>query len=609
MDESQLPLPPRATSDPTLPAPPRFGPAAAAAPTEPPAASFAVPAAPAVAPVASWVPNPEPRAAIPPHVATPDSASALAFPTPVGPPVVPASDPTAGWAAATREYPAAGTAVGAPSSDSANTLAFPAPQGPPAVSAPDPTASWDAATREYPAAAEWQQGPDGRWYPAAPMTPTQGLGQAAGPSYAGPNAYGASGYDAAYQGPAYQGAYAPAGQGAYADASTAYPNGPASYPTGIYPPQGPATPAAKKRSRPLVSVLLVMLVLALAGGGFLAAASWPTTRSTTVALPTVKASQPATVPTTQATPASPAATAGTASLTAPSKGVALITSTLTDGLGLGTGMVLTADGFVLTNYHVIAGSSKVSVTIADSGKTYTATVVGDDPTKDVALLKLDASGLDTVTIDQDSVKIGDAVIALGNASGGNKLVSAPGKVTGLNKPIEVSSDSPWGASESLAGLVQTNASAVPGDSGGPMFDSEGEVLGMTTAGSTAQHTTYAIPIASALSIVDQIKSGDESGTVQIGPSGYLGVNSNNQFAARSNGIVVAAVVTGGPAAKVGVKAGDVLTSFNGTQLTASTNVAALIRQTEPGQKVAIGWTDSNGKSRTATVTMGTSPLN
>ncbi|HBY24000.1 MAG TPA: serine protease, partial [Propionibacteriaceae bacterium] len=80
-----------------------------------------------------------------------------------------------------------------------------------------------------------------------------------------------------------------------------------------------------------------------------------------------KASQPATVPTTQATPASPATTAGTASLTAPSKGVALITSTLTDGLGLGTGMVLTADGFVLTNYHVIAGSSKVSVTIADSG--------------------------------------------------------------------------------------------------------------------------------------------------------------------------------------------------------------------------------------------------
>jgi S1-C subfamily serine protease len=295
---------------------------------------------------------------------------------------------------------------------------------------------------------------------------------------------------------------------------------------------------------------------------------------------------------------------------APSTGVVLIEATLSDGVAAGTGMILSSDGYVLTNYHVIAGSSAVQVTVADTGKTYTATVVGDDSTRDVALLKLSGvSGLATVTLDSDTVSVGDKIVALGNAGGKEELVAAAGTVKGLDQSLQVSSESPWGTTENLTGMIETNAGAVPGDSGGPMYDSEGEVIGMTTAGSTSEGTSYAVPIATAMSIVNQIKAGDESGSVRIGPAGYLGISTNNTSSSRSGGLVITSVTSGGPAAKAGIQAGDILVSFNGTKITATTNAADIIRETEPGQKVKVTWTSSEtGETRTATVTMGSSPL-
>lgn len=146
-------------------------------------------------------------------------------------------------------------------------------------------------------------------------------------------------------------------------------------------------------------------------------------------------------------------------------------------------MVLTPDGKVLTNYHVVAGTQALEVTIADSGAAYAATVLGFDQSKDVALLQLaDASGLATITVDTDEVSVGDPVAAVGNAGGNGKLVRAPGEVVRLNRSLTVNSDSPWGSQEDLSGVIETTAGAVPGHSGGPMFDAEGEVLGITTAG-------------------------------------------------------------------------------------------------------------------------------
>ncbi len=294
---------------------------------------------------------------------------------------------------------------------------------------------------------------------------------------------------------------------------------------------------------------------------------------------------------------------------APSTGVVLIAATVSDGTAAGTGMVLTSDGYILTNYHVIAGSSAIQITVADSQRTYAAEVVGDDASRDVALLKVKgASGLPTVSLDNDDVSIGDAVVALGNANGQRTLVSAAGDVTAMDVSLTVNSDSPWGTTEKLSGMIQTSAAAVPGDSGGPMYDGEGEVLGMTTAGSTDDSVSYAVPIKTATAIVKQIKAGNESGSVRIGPAGYLGVTSDSE-STQADGMIISTVDADGPAAAVGIAAGDRLTVFDGTTITASTNVAELIRETEPGQSVKVSWIDSSsGKQRSAVVEMGESPL-
>jgi S1-C subfamily serine protease len=259
---------------------------------------------------------------------------------------------------------------------------------------------------------------------------------------------------------------------------------------------------------------------------------------------------------------------------------------------------------------VVAGTTKVAATIASNGDTYVATVLGFDQTRDVALLQLkDASGLATVTLDQDSVNVGDAVAAVGNANGGMKLVKATGSVTGTNQPLTVSSDSPWGNSEDLQGLVATSAGAVPGDSGGPMFDAQNEVLGMTTAGSTKEHSSYAIPIATAVGIVNQIETGQDAGTVRVGPAGYLGVRVADASYTGVGGATVESVVTNGPADKAGITAGSRLTRIGSTTITAQTNVANVIRQIEPGQQVTIWWITAKGTTKHAQVTAGASPVN
>ncbi len=174
-----------------------------------------------------------------------------------------------------------------------------------------------------------------------------------------------------------------------------------------------------------------------------------------------------------------------------SAGVVLIDAQTPEGTAAGTGMVLSADGKVLTNYHVVAGSSKVEVTLADSGDSYDAEVLGFDQAKDVALLQLEgASGLTTVSIDGDEVRVADAVAAVGNANGRGTSSCTSDRRGDVSDRASDGARSPWGAEEDLSGMIQTDASAVPGDSvGSAMFDTEGEVLGMTTAGSTGDGTS------------------------------------------------------------------------------------------------------------------------
>jgi S1-C subfamily serine protease len=392
------------------------------------------------------------------------------------------------------------------------------------------------------------------------------------------------------------------------DPYAGYPH-PGYYTPTQYYGQAPA-PVATKRRWPLALVAGIVALVLAAGGLNLAArtilGAAPSPSSTATTEPQTQPSEPTDNPGRQGG----GTTTGNSVAAAQSAGVVLIEAETGSGIAAGTGMILTADGKVLTNYHVVAGSEKVSVTVADSGNTYTATVVGFDQAKDVALLQLkDASGLTTVTPDNDQVAVGDAIAAVGNASGGGELVKAAGSVTATDQSLTVSSDSPWGSSEDLSGLVETNARAVPGDSGGPMFDAENEVLGMTTAGSTRERTSYAVPIATALAVVDQIETGQDAGTVRVGPAGYLGIKVADAETGSGTGKTITQVVPGSPADEVGVVSGSKLTKVGDTTIKASANLATVIRALEPGQQVTIEWTTPSGTHKTATVTLGSSPVN
>ena len=220
---------------------------------------------------------------------------------------------------------------------------------------------------------------------------------------------------------------------------------------------------------------------------------------------------------------------------AQSKGVVLIDTVLryAGARGAGTGVVLTSSGQIMTNYHVVEGTTSITVTVASTGTTYPATVVGHDQTHDVALLQLkDATGLDTVAVDRDPVAVGDQVTAVGNAGGTGSLTAADGNVTALNATVTTAAEGAV-AAETLTSMIETDADVVPGDSGGPLFDTQGEVTGINTAGSNGpQIDSYAIPIKEALSVVDQINTGIETDTVQVGASPFLGVLLGDTASAR-----------------------------------------------------------------------------
>lgn len=313
-----------------------------------------------------------------------------------------------------------------------------------------------------------------------------------------------------------------------------------------------------------------------------------------------------------------ASNAGQAATAAP--GVLLIDSTITavvpggaSGTAAGTGMVLTDDGYALTNYHVVEGSSTIQATIADTGKTFTATVVGADEVQDVAVLKLaDASGLTPVRIDRDAVSLGDAVSAVGNGGGQDKLHRVNGVITATDDQIAVAADGTARA-ESLSGLLRTDADVVPGYSGGPLMDRQGEVLGMTTAASTgSQVDGYAIPIARAVSVADQIRSGRSSGTVRVGARAALGVvvtDSRSASRGLAPGALVQSVTGGGAASSVGLLSGDVITVVGGTSVSSSGHLSTAMSELRPGQRVSVTWVTAGGSTRSAQVTLGSSPVN
>lgn len=270
----------------------------------------------------------------------------------------------------------------------------------------------------------------------------------------------------------------------------------------------------------------------------------------------------------------------------------------------GTGMILSANGEVLTNNHVIDGATSIKVTVVSTGRTYDATVVGTDPTDDVAVLQMrDASGLQTAkTGNSSTVSVGDAVTAVGNADGiGGTPSAATGTVLATGQTMTATNDN-GSNPETLTDMIATDADVVSGDSGGPLYAADGRIIGMDTAASAggrfgATTTAYAIPINKALSIADQIESGHASSTIHIGLPGFLGVSVVDS----ANGAAVTGVATDTPAQQAGLTPGDVITAVNGTSVTSAQSLTTTLGTAHPGDQVTITWLDESGQSHTATV--------
>jgi S1-C subfamily serine protease len=287
----------------------------------------------------------------------------------------------------------------------------------------------------------------------------------------------------------------------------------------------------------------------------------------------------------------------------------------------GTGMVISSNGLVLTNNHVIAGATSVAVTLDGQTKALPADVIGTDPSHDMALLKIvnPPKGLHTVTFGNSSALVpGDALIAIGNALGlsaGSPTVTS-GIVSALGR--QVTADIPnTNQTETLTNMIQTDAAINPGNSGGPLVDSSGNVVGMNTAtagttseGTQAQNIGFAIPASEIKSELPILEKGGTTGS----PGPYIGVEVEDNspvlaqeygFAVQT-GAVVIVVEPGSPASSAGLVPGDVIVSLAGKPVTSAASLSAIESSLKQGEKVAITAYEGSRKI-TVSLTLGTKP--
>jgi S1-C subfamily serine protease len=276
--------------------------------------------------------------------------------------------------------------------------------------------------------------------------------------------------------------------------------------------------------------------------------------------------------------------------------------------GAGTGVVLTSDGVVLTNNHVVDGATSISVTDLGNGQTYSASVIGYDLQDDVAVIQLaNASGLSVATTSNNDA-IGSTVYAVGNAggSGGTPTVTS-GKLTAVGQAV-TASDSLNGSSETLHGMLETNAAIISGDSGGALSTANGKVLGIDTAGSSStsgSNSGFAIPIFKAIAIANDIRAGTETSRIHIGPTALLGVFIDSQGA--GIGALVQSVQSGGAAAGAGITAGSRITSIDGRAIATSAAMRTVMSTLRPGMVVRVAWVTPSGARHAKDVTLTSGP--
>ncbi|KUI41100.1 serine protease [Mycobacterium sp. IS-1590] len=274
--------------------------------------------------------------------------------------------------------------------------------------------------------------------------------------------------------------------------------------------------------------------------------------------------------------------------------------------GNGAGFVIDPNGQVLTNFHVVSGADRITASVG--GRSYPAELVGYNRKRDIAVLQLiGGTNLPVAPIgDSALLAPGEPVVALGNANGTNgPLTREVGTITAFGRTVNAE-DSLTGSKDELAGLIEFAAPVVAGDSGGPVVNGAGQVVGITTAASVNFRfgpggEGFAIPINDAMPIANQIRSRMASADVHIGPPVLLGVGVRS--AQRGPGVQIADVLRGGPADRAGLAPGDVLVVLDGTPLDSATTLTSVLDRHYPGDVVDLTWVDRGGLERTAKATL------
>jgi S1-C subfamily serine protease len=505
-----------------------------------------------------------------------------------------------------------------------------------------------------------------------PLGPAGGYGPGGyGPSSYGPAGYGPGGYGPSSYG---QAGYGPGGYGPGGYGPGGY--GQAGYGQGIYGPGGrwqgggyyPQPGTRARRRRTLLTYLTVAVMAAAAGAGLtgyaLSGGNQP--RSSANGAPSGgpggnTGGFPGGFPSGSSHSGVSSSTQH-AVVSAVKPGLVEISSNLAyqGSQAAATGMVISKNGLVLTNNHVITDTTQLTAKVVATGKQFSANWLGYDSADDVAIIKLvGAHDLRTVPLGNSKrVQVGDHVIAIGNAYGAGRFPPVVGTITAMNRTI-TASDSGAATKETLHGMLQTNAGIVQGDSGGPLANTAGQVIGMNTAaatgsfGSAAQNVGFAIPINKALRIAQQIIHGKSSPSIQIGSTGFLGVLvpagqasqvkspqeqrdrqlkqdqgqagfpvqpsapvclQNSQSAgvpAHVAPVPAGALIIGElcdtPADKAGIIAGDVITSVGGQPISSPKQLTGVMLRFKPGMSVKVTWVDVQGQTHKGNLLLKQAP--
>ena len=271
--------------------------------------------------------------------------------------------------------------------------------------------------------------------------------------------------------------------------------------------------------------------------------------------------------------------------------------------GAGSGVIISSDGYILTCAHVVDGASTITVTIGD--KDYTATLVGEDTTSDIAVIKIDADGLTPATVgDSDSLKVGQNVMAVGNPLGELGGTVTGGMISALNRSVTIQGSS----SVNTMSLIQMDASVSPGNSGGGLFNMNGELVGIVNAKSSssdAEGLGFAIPINDAIKVAQELlENGYVTGRPYLGIT-YLAVTdaqTASQLGVNAYGVYVVEVVKGGPAEKAGLQAGDRIVSVDGTEIASKDDLGTLMQKHAAGDTLSITIA-RDGQMQTVNVTL------